>query len=194
LRIDTMPLEQLEAELTESAGQLAAAECRFLLAIAAYGRREGWREWGCRTCSFWLSWRCGIDLRTAQERLRVAHALALFPRVREEFAAGRLSYSKVRALTRMAGRDTEAELVEMARRATAAHMESIARGYRRVERSAERRDPSPRTRPGESSRRMSRPRSSTATSPRATANAASSSTRRPRSPSGAASGSTSAGR
>ncbi len=138
---ETMALERLEAVLTEAAGHLAAAECRFLLALAAYDRRDGWREWGCRTCADWLSWRCGIDLRTAQEKLRVAHALALFPRIAEEFAQGRLSYSKVRALTRMAGPDTVDDLVEMALRATAAHSESIARGYRRVERSVERCEP-----------------------------------------------------
>jgi len=132
--LDEMPLERLEAEITELAGDLAAGECRWLMFIAAYDRREGWRQWGCRSCSFWLSWRCGVDERTAREKLRVAHALELFPKVREAFAAGRLSYSKARALTRIAGPDTEAELVEMALHATAAHIESIARGYRRVER------------------------------------------------------------
>jgi hypothetical protein len=138
---DELPLERLEAELTGLAGHLAAGECRFLLLLAAYDRRDGWREWRCRSCAHWLSWRCGIDLRTAQEKLQVAHALELFPIVRAAFAAGRISYSKARALTRIAGPDTEAELVEMALRATAAHMESIARGYARVERSAERTDP-----------------------------------------------------
>jgi hypothetical protein len=136
---DSMPLERLEAEITGLAGHLAAGECRFLLMVAAYDRREGWREaWGCRSCAFWLSWRCGMDLRTAREKLRVAHALELFPEVRAAFATGRLSYSKARALTRTANPSTEHDLVEMALRATAAHMESIARGYRRVERAADR--------------------------------------------------------
>ena len=135
---DAMPLERLEAVLTEAAGHLAAAECHFLLAMAAYDRREGWPEWGCRSCSYWLSCAGGMGLRAAQEKLRVAHALALFPRITEEFAKGRLSYSKERALTRMAGPDTVDDLVEMAMRATAAHIEAIARGYRRAERSAER--------------------------------------------------------
>jgi hypothetical protein len=134
--LDEVPLERLEAELTELAGHLAAGECRWLMPLAAYDRREGWREWGCRSCAYWLSWRCGVDLRTAQEKLRVAHALEIFPKIRAAFAGGRVSYSKARALTRMAGPDTEADLVEMAMHATAAHMVSIARGYRRVERSA----------------------------------------------------------
>jgi hypothetical protein len=135
---DDLPLERLEAELTELSAHLAAGECRFLSMLAAYDRREGWREWGCRSCAYWLSWKCGIDVRTAHEKLRVAHALEAFPTIRAAFSAGRLSYSKARALTRIAGPDTEHDLVEMALRATAAHMESIARGYARAERSAER--------------------------------------------------------
>jgi hypothetical protein len=136
--LDDLPLERLETELTGLAGHLAAGECRFLVLLAAYDRREGWREWGCRSCAHWLSWRCGLDIRTAQEKLRVAHALELFPKIRAAFATGRISYSKARALTRIAGPTTEAELVVMAQHATAAHMEAITRGYRRAERSAER--------------------------------------------------------
>lgn len=131
---DELPLERLEAELTELAGHLAAAECRWLLLVAAYDRREGWRSWGCRSCVQWLSWRCGLGRRAAYERLRVAHALAEFPIVCEGFAAGRISYSKARALTRMASARTEADLVAMAEHATAAHIESIVAGYALVER------------------------------------------------------------
>ena len=47
-------------------------------------------------------WQCGESLRTAQDKVRVAHALAALPAIRAEFAAGRLSYSKVRAITRVA--------------------------------------------------------------------------------------------
>ena len=92
-----MPLERLEAEITQLSGNLAAAECRWLLLIGEYDRRAGYREWGCRTCAHWLSWHCGLDLRAAQERLRVARSLESLPQVTAEFATGKLSYSKVRA-------------------------------------------------------------------------------------------------
>jgi hypothetical protein len=139
--LDAMPLERIEAAITELAGHLSAGECRWLLFVAEYDRREGWKEWGCRTCAAWLSWKCGLDTRSAQEKLRVGRALAAFPLIRTEFAAGRLSYSKVRALTRVATAESEADLVGMALRATAAHVEAIARGYRTVMRSAERIEP-----------------------------------------------------
>ena len=98
---DQMPLEQLEAEITELAGNLAAAECRWLLLIAEYDRRGGYEEWGCRTCAQWLSWHCGLDIRAAQERVR-SSALEEAAADHAEFGAGKLSYSKVRAMT---GRD-----------------------------------------------------------------------------------------
>jgi hypothetical protein len=135
-----MSTARLEAEITELAGHLAAGECRWVSFLAEYDRREGWREWGCRTCAFWLSWKCGLDIRSAQEKLRVAHALTLFPRIRAEFAAGRLTYSKVRALTRMATPESEEALVDIGLCGTAAHIEALARGYRRVERHEDRRD------------------------------------------------------
>jgi len=140
IALDNVPLERIEAELTELAGHLAAAECRWLQLVAAYDRREGWKSWGCRSCAQWLSWRCGLGRRAAYEKLRVAHALDEFPLVREAFAAGRLSYSKARALTRVASERTEAELVQVAEHATAAHLESIAGGYVGVERRVAARD------------------------------------------------------
>ena len=70
---------------------------------------------------------------TAREHLRVAHRLKELPAIRESFGHGELSYSKVRALTRCATESTEAELVEVARHATATHIERIAQGYRRAE-------------------------------------------------------------
>jgi len=138
LSLESMPLERIEAEITEGAGHLAAAECRWLLFVAEFDRREGWMAWGCRGCTQWLSWRCGIDSRTARDKLRVAHGLALFPRVREEFSNGRLSYTKARALIRVVSPETEEELVGMALHATGAHVESISRGYLRVARAEDR--------------------------------------------------------
>jgi hypothetical protein len=126
-----MPLERLEAELTALAGQLSAGECRWLELVAEYDRRSGHESWGCRTVAHWLSWHCGLDMRAAREKVRVAHALTGLPVVRGEFAAGRLSYSKVRAITRVATPANEEALVMYAQHATAAQTERIVRTYRR---------------------------------------------------------------
>ena len=65
----TLPLERLEAELTELSGQLAAGECHWLELVAEYDRRKGHESWGCRTVAHWLSWHCGLDMRAAREKV-----------------------------------------------------------------------------------------------------------------------------
>ena len=100
--LSAVPTERLEAELMSLAGHLAAAECQFLLRVAEFDRREGWADWECLSTAHWLNWRCGVGMTAAREQVRVARRLAELPVVRAEFAAGRLSYSKVRAITRVA--------------------------------------------------------------------------------------------
>jgi hypothetical protein len=118
----------LEAEICTLAGHLAAATCRFLLLLGEWDRREGWAGPGIRSLAHWLSWRCGLAPVTAREQVRVARALSQLPTLKETFATGRLSYSKVRAITRVADPATEAALVELALAGTAAHVERVVRG------------------------------------------------------------------
>ena len=105
-----VPTERLEAQITELAGHLAAAECRWLELVGEFDRRKGYEAWGCVSCAYWLSWQCGLDLRSARDKVRVARALEDLPLTREKFAAGTISYSKVRAITRAATSATEADL------------------------------------------------------------------------------------
>ena len=93
--------DALRSELLGLAGHLAAAQCRFLQLLAEFDRRGAWAGADIRSCAHWLSWRIGMSLRTATEQLRVAHALRALPAITEAFAAGRISYSKVRAITRL---------------------------------------------------------------------------------------------
>jgi len=132
-----VPLERVEAELCSLAGQIAAATCRFLVLLGDFDAREGWAGWNIRSCAQWLSWRCGLDLRTAREQVRVARALRDLPETREAFAQGRLSYSKVRAISRVATPRSEPDLVEAALHAPAAQIERLTRGLETVERLAD---------------------------------------------------------
>jgi hypothetical protein len=126
------PLEDLEREICELSAHIAAAMCRFLILLAEWDERGGWCDWGCRSCAQWLSWRCSITPGAARERMRVAPRLVELPLVREAFAAGELSYSKVRAVTRVATPKTEEQLVLLARHATGAQLEKLVRSYRGV--------------------------------------------------------------
>ncbi len=127
-------LDSLTTEITTLCGHLDAAEFRLLELIRELDERAPWGLWEMKSCAHWLNWKCGIALGAAREKVRVAHALPGLPLVRDAFRSGRLSYSKVRALTRIANADNEALLVEMALSATAAHIETIVRKYRQVAR------------------------------------------------------------
>lgn len=122
--------EALSAEVRSMAAHLAAGTARFVLLVAEFDRREGWGDWGIRSCAHWLNWRCGMALGAAREHLRVGHALAELPSVRAAFCGGALSYSKVRAISRVATAENEAFLVELAGYTTAHQLEAICRSYR----------------------------------------------------------------
>jgi hypothetical protein len=127
-----VPIERLEAEICELAGHIWAATCRWLVLLAEFDRREGWGAWGIKSCAHWLSWRCGVSLPAAREKIRVARRLVKLPLIREAFGRGELSYSRVRALSRVARPETEPELLEAARYATTSQLERIVWGYRFV--------------------------------------------------------------
>src|SRR5207244_12826524 len=92
---------------------------------------------GFRACAAWLSWRVGFAPGAAREHVRVARALGTLPRLSHALARGELSYAKVRELTRVATPETEERLLAVGRAGTAAHVERIVRGWRRMDRKAE---------------------------------------------------------
>lgn len=124
--------ESLEDQITELAAHISAATWRLLALIREYDLCSGWNGGGTRSCAHWLNWKCGIALGAAREKVRVAHALAELPQISEAFREGRLSYSKVRAMTRVATPQNEDYLLMIARHGTASHMERLVRSYRRV--------------------------------------------------------------
>ncbi|OGK77086.1 MAG: hypothetical protein A2X53_18780 [Candidatus Rokubacteria bacterium GWA2_70_23] len=132
-------LDRLGDEIAELSAHLEAATARLLELIREFDARGGWNT-GFRSCAAWLSWRVGLDLGAAREKVRVARALGTLPLLAEALARGELSYAKVRALTRVATPETEARLLAVGRAGTAAHVERIVRGWRQVDRKAEARE------------------------------------------------------
>ena len=131
-------LNTLEAQITQLWGRINAATAQFLALVAQFDRKEGWAEHGMASCAQWLNWQCGIGRMAAREKVRTARALESLPKIAEAFGEGRLSYSKVRALTRVATAATEKTLLHIALNGTAAHVERTVRGFRRVQRDLER--------------------------------------------------------
>ena len=130
-------LRELAAQITELAGHLNAGNYRWLSLIAEFDRRQGWSDGSTQSCAHWLNWQCGIDMGAAREKVRVAHALEKLPRIAAAMSRGELSYSKARALTRVACENTEEYFLSIALHGTAAHVEKLVRSYRRAKESEE---------------------------------------------------------
>ena len=130
-------LRDLEVQITELTGHLNAATYYWLTLVAEFDRREGWGDGATRSCAHWLNWKCGIDLGAARERVRVAHALEALPKISEAMREGRLSYSKVRAITRVATEATEDTFLQIAIYGTAHHVEKLVRVFRRAKEAEE---------------------------------------------------------
>jgi hypothetical protein len=130
-------LEELGERIAELAAQISAATYELLAMLRDFDERGGWNS-GFRSCAHWLCWRVGLDPGAAREKVRVARALGALPLLAAAMRRGEVSYSKVRALTRIATPANEQDLLSFARAGTAAHVERLVRGMRRVDRAVQR--------------------------------------------------------
>ena len=129
-QFDRKSIDDLDAAICTLAAKLNAETHRLLTLVRAFDDRMGWAKWSFRNCAEWLAWRCGISLSAAREKVRTAQALRNLPAIGAAFADGRLSYSKVRALTRVVEWHDEDSLLKYALRATAAQVEERCRQIR----------------------------------------------------------------
>src|SRR5215467_9601592 len=132
-------LEELGEHIAELAAQISAATYELLAMLRDFDERAGWNV-GFRSCAHWLCWRVGLDPGAAREKVRVARALGVLPLLSEAMRRGEISYSKVRALTRIATPAIEKDLLTFGRAGTAAHVERLVRGMRLVDRIASGKD------------------------------------------------------
>ena len=128
-------LNLLGDRIAELSARIQAATYELLCDLREFDRRHGWE--GFRSCAHWLNWRTGLDLGAAREKLRVAAALADLNHLSAGMACGRLSYSVVRAITRVATPDNEACLVAIACCATGAQVERLVRAWRQADEEAQ---------------------------------------------------------
>jgi hypothetical protein len=125
-------LEALGDEIATFAARIDVAEHALITRLRAFDAHEAWGPTGFLSCAAWLSWRIGIGIKAAREKVRVARALGSLPKVDALFARGELSYSKVRAITRAATPETEQYFIDVAMHATATQIEQLAHAYQRV--------------------------------------------------------------
>ena len=124
-------LSDLGDEIATLAAHIHAATQRFLALIAEFDLRRGWEPDGQRSCAHWLSFRTGIDLGACREKVRTARALDVLPETRAAMARGELSFSAVRALSRVATAENEEDLLALATGCTITQLEHMVRGWKR---------------------------------------------------------------
>ena len=139
-----LPVDELGKRVVDLAGRIAASTSRFLVLVAQFDARQGYLSFGLASTAQWLSHACGITHRTAVEHVRVARSLRHYPRLAEEMGAGRLSFSQVRAISRLDQPDEHAlveDLIEVAQYGTAAQLEVVVRGLRTIDHNDKDTDP-----------------------------------------------------
>jgi Domain of unknown function (DUF222) len=128
----SLPIERLEAELIGCAALENVHKARFVGLLAEFLDRRGWESWACVSPVQWLSWKCGLGPTAASVHIRVARALGALPAIAAAFASGALSWSKVRAVTRVATPATDSIWAEWARHGTGAQIDTMAAAARRM--------------------------------------------------------------
>jgi hypothetical protein len=92
---------EVAAWLIDQRRRLDMDEAVWLDVLAEFDRDQAWAVDGHLTCADWLRWTLKLCRSTAYEKLRVAHELRRRPLVKAAFAAGEITYSAARAITRL---------------------------------------------------------------------------------------------
>ena len=124
------PIDDLDKAIVGLSARINAETYELLVLIRQFDERAGWLRCGLANCAEWLHWRCDISINAAREKVRVAHALKSLPEISAAFSSGQLSYSKVRAMTRVVGALNEKAFVDFALQMTTARVEERCRELR----------------------------------------------------------------
>jgi len=127
---DVVPIDDLDRAIFNLSARINAETYELLVLIRQFDERAGWLKWGLGNCAEWLHYRCDLSMNAAREKVRVAHALKTLPEVAAAFSKGELSYSKVRAMTRVANATNEDDLLSFAVKTTTARVEERCRELR----------------------------------------------------------------
>ncbi len=112
----------LSQELRRVVEIWANGQHRLVVLSAAFADSDEWIHAGAPTAAHWLADLAGIEVSTAREWIRVGRSIRTLPSIAAAFADGRLSYSKVRTLTRIAEAGNEDTLVALAERVPAGEL------------------------------------------------------------------------
>ena len=128
--INLVPIDDLDRAIVNLSARINAETYELLVLIRQFDERAGWLKWGLGNCAEWLHYRCDLSMNVAREKVRLARALKTLAEITAAFAKGALSYSKVRAITRVVGAHNEDELLSFALQTTTAQVEERCRELR----------------------------------------------------------------
>jgi hypothetical protein len=131
-------IEEQRAHADALAGKICAVAAEaarwpyvLLELLGEFDAVGGIRRWtGFKSLAHWLSWSCSMTPGVAREHVRVAKALRRMPTIANLFKEGRLSYSKVREVTRVVDVVDEQRLAQLALTATASQLARMISGFR----------------------------------------------------------------
>ena len=124
---ELLPIDDLDRAIVKLSTRINAETYELLVLIRQFDERAGWLKWGLGNCAEWLHYRCDLSINAAREKIRVAHTLKTLPGISAAFSSGELSYSKVRAMTRVVGAHNEDELLLFALKTTTVRVEERCR-------------------------------------------------------------------
>src|SRR5439155_13992245 len=117
----------LQNEICEGSAHVHATMAKVAKACAKFDEIGGWCDVGIRSFPHWLTINAGFNEHTSGELLRVGQALKSLPRIEAAFAAGQLSFDKVRQVTTVATPATEHIMLEIAQGASGAQLARICK-------------------------------------------------------------------
>jgi Domain of unknown function (DUF222)/HNH endonuclease len=121
----------LAGRICAAAAEAARSQYVLLELLGEFDAMNAIRYWtDFKSLAHWLSWCCSMTPGVAREHVRVAKALRRMPTTANLFREGRLSYSKVREVTRVVDVVEEQRLCELALTATASQLARMISGFR----------------------------------------------------------------
>jgi len=104
----------LSAQLLQTIDVWSRSQHDIIVAAAEFADSPEWVFAGSPTAAHWLASVADIEPATAREWVRIGRQLRELPATADAFGTGRVSYSKVRSLTRIATTQNETELLDIA--------------------------------------------------------------------------------
>jgi hypothetical protein len=116
-------LKMLSQEMTSQHADLLELLVRF-------DKQQAWKSSGASHCAAWMNAEIGISTQLSWEYLRVGRQLQSLPTLLALFRVGKLSWSKVRLITRVANDDNEKTLCHAALDASVSEVKRLCEAYR----------------------------------------------------------------